>query len=135
MLHGSSRFKEGRKDTSPGPGMYHRDDFFGKNGLAVSIQPKLNEVARDNSPGPGAYDPTLEAVKQAVRGLNISSSIKPVDDGSSKTAKDWIPGPGAYFNNDLIFGKNAPAFSLKGKLNERLSINLPGPGAYEAQDS
>lgn len=35
-----------------------------------------------------------------MRGLNISSSIKPVDDGSSKTARDWVPGPGAYFNND-----------------------------------
>ena len=37
VLHSSSRFKEGCKDTSPGPGMYYRDDFFGKNGLAVSI--------------------------------------------------------------------------------------------------
>ena len=100
VLHTSSRFKEGRKDTSPGPGMYYRDDFFGKNGLAVSIQPKLNEMTRDSSPGPGYYDPTLEAVRQAVRGLNISSSIKPVDDGSSKTARDWVPGPGAYFNSD-----------------------------------
>ena len=99
VMHGSSRFKEGHRDTSPGPGMYYRDDFFGKNGLAVSIKPKLNEITRDNSPGPGAYDPTLEAVRQAVRGLNISSSIKPVDDGFSKTTRDWVPGPGAYFNN------------------------------------
>ncbi len=100
VMHSSSRFKEGRRDTSPGPGMYYRDEFFGKNAMAVSIKPKLNDINRDNSPGPGAYDPTLEAVRQAVRGMNISSSIKPVDDSYSKTARDWIPGPGAYFNND-----------------------------------
>lgn len=44
-------------------------------------------------PGPGAYDPTLKAVKDALRSVNISSSLKPKD---FKLKNNEIPGPGAY---------------------------------------
>jgi Sperm-tail PG-rich repeat len=40
------------------------------------------------------------------------------------------PGPGTYKTGDLI-GKNAPAISIKGKVNLSNRIDNPGPGAYD----
>jgi hypothetical protein len=100
----------------------------------VSIKGKPRDLTSDNSPGPGAYDPTLEAVKHAVRGIDLRSSLKPINDDYSKTTRNWIPGPGTYFNPNSYFGKEAPAFSLRGKSNEKLSISVPGPGSYDVKD-
>jgi hypothetical protein len=51
------------RDQSPGPGLYHKDEYFAKNAKAVSIKGKAKDLTGDSIPGPGAYDPTLEAVK------------------------------------------------------------------------
>jgi Sperm-tail PG-rich repeat len=134
-LKGASRFNDNRRDSSPGPGMYYKEEFFAKNANAVTIKGKNNENPRDNSPGPGAYDPTLDAVKQAVRGINIASSIKPVNDIYSRTARDLIPGPGTYNKIDDFFGKDAPAFSLRGKSRDKSASDLPGPGAYTVNET
>ena len=99
-LKGASRFKDMQRDMSPGPGNYYREEYFGKDAKAVSIKGRPQDITRNNSPGPGAYDPTLDAVKNAIRGLNIGSSTKPIYEDYSKTARNWIPGPGSYFNGD-----------------------------------
>jgi hypothetical protein len=42
-----------------------------------------------------------------------------------------LPGPGKYLNIDE-FGRNAVTFSLRGKSNEKIGNDIPGPGDYNA---
>lgn len=41
----------------------------------------------------------------------------------------FTPGPGTYDMADLV-GKNAPAVGIKGRINNSLIADIPGPGAY-----
>lgn len=75
-------------------------------------------------PGPGAYDPTLLAVKDALRSVNMSSSSRPID---FQVKGNDMPGPGAYDVSKV----NVAKITLKGRIPNKITNDIPGPGTYQ----
>ena len=133
----SERFQLGGspvgRDT-PGPGNYHKDEYFAKDAKSVVLLGRSKEREDLSKPGPGAYDPVLSLVKAAVRGINIASSLK--SSQIERTGKDDdIPGPGSYANSVHVIGSNTPAYSFRGKVKDAKKHDNPGPGHYDNKTS
>lgn len=64
------------------------------------------------------------AVKDALRSVNISSSLRPKD---FKLKDNELPGPGTY----EIGMTNLPKITLKGKIPTKIANENPGPGSYQ----
>jgi hypothetical protein len=78
-IKGSERFKDITREDSPGPGSYYQNEYFAKNASPITLKSRLKEMRGQEFPGPGTYDPTLIAVRDAIRSLNMSSSQRPRD--------------------------------------------------------
>jgi hypothetical protein len=52
-----------QRDTTPGPGNYHKPDDFGKNTPGFSIKGRTSYRNNDLTPGPGSYDARDSLVK------------------------------------------------------------------------
>ena len=81
-----------KKDHSPDPGTYHKEDYFGKNAKSITLKGKSRDLSKSEVPGPGSYDPSL---KPAIKGVNLASSAKPVVESDlSIKLSSLLPGPG-----------------------------------------
>jgi hypothetical protein len=62
-------------------------------------------------------------VKDALRSVNLSSSLRPKD---FQVKSNDMPGPGAYEVGKV----NVAKITIKGKIPIRVSNDIPGPGSY-----
>lgn len=79
IVKGTDRFHELPRQDNPGPGNYYKDEYFDRNASPISLKGKAKEVLSQVMPGPGAYDPTLLAVKDALKSVKMSPSSRPKD--------------------------------------------------------
>lgn len=77
IIKGSERFREKSRQDSPGPGNYYRDEYFARDVSPISMKGKGKDSINNANPGPGSYDPTLLAVRDAIRNIKLSSSQRP----------------------------------------------------------
>lgn len=79
-MRDGERFRDAnsRKD-SPGPGTYYKDEYFARKASPITLKGKARDPSPKELPGPGAYDPTLEAIRTAIRNIKLSSSARPID--------------------------------------------------------
>ena len=133
MIQSGERFKANdRRGSSPDPGIYHRDEFFAKDCSPIRFQGKAREGRISDVPGPGSYDPTLQAVKDAVRSINLESSLRPNSFSRIGRNSSQFPGPGEYTYTNKDTGKNVLSFTMYGKLSEQKKVtDVPGPGTYD----
>jgi len=134
--------KEDRKSTIkslneeiPGPGTYNHKEYIGKEGLKISISPKLDiENYNDNNRvGPGKYNKTdLNFYKPKSPSTKIGK-FKRFSLSSSNLFD--TPGPGKYnlFNSISIIKCKDPTWKIgtsKRKLLIEVDKDIPGPGKY-----
>ena len=110
--------KEEKIPMGPGPGQYEHRDLVGKDAPGATIRGRPEERVPEDKPGPGFY----EMPEQQQKGFTI---------GQKKEEKIPLgPGPGQYEHRDLV-GKDAPGATIRGRPEERLPEQMPGPGMYE----
>ena len=110
--------KEEKIPMGPGPGQYEHRDLVGKEAPGATILGRPEERAPEEKPGPGMYD----VPEQEKKGFTI---------GQRKEEK--IPvglGPGQYEHKEFV-GKEAPGATIRGRPEEKLPEEKPGPGMYD----
>lgn len=112
--------------TSPAPGHYDQRSNIG-GGPQFTFQSRNEPKRRDNTPGPGGYEGDTNNVKERVVSYKISNSQRP--DIVSKEDRKKV-GPGEY-DSPIRIGKDAPAASIRGRPEDKIKNEVPGPGNYE----
>ena len=127
-------FKKNNVDT-PGPGTYNHKEYLGKEGLKISLSPKIILKNKNiNELGPGQYNRTdLDFYKPKSPTTKIGKNRR----FSSLSCSDLFstPGPGRYnyMNSLTVVKKCGPAWKMgKGKRRPLIEIDkyIPGPGIY-----
>ena len=121
----------------PGPGSYNHKEFIGKEGLKISISPKLEfdnyNDNYNNKVGPGKYNKTdLNFYKHKSPSTKIGKFKR---FSYSTTDLFSTPGPGKYnlFKTITIIKNKDPTWKIgtaKRKLLIDVDKDIPGPGRY-----
>lgn len=142
-------------------GRLHDQSTIGK-APAFSLRGRHKESSKDAGPGPAQYDVTngMKATKRSLPSFSLSSRTQTLDKKNvpgpgAYTVSDIVgkrrllrsplwkacgrrqqrqPGAGAYENNYLSTGKDAPAASLSGRHPDLAKNTNPGPGAYNVDN-
>ena len=110
--------KEEKIPYSIGPGHYEYREYVGRDAPGATIRGRPEERPLEDKPGPGMY----ELPEQEPKGFTI---------GQKKEEK--IPvgiGPGQYEHRDYV-GRDAPGVTIRGRPEERIPEDKPGPGMYD----
>ena len=127
-----SKYKEQKKDNSPGPGNYNirnKKDLIKSSyifGKARRILSSVNEDIR-LSPGPANYKYNKDIIK--IRNPKYSFGKE-----ERKNKENSSPGPGAYNHKEFV-GKEGQKISISEKFKHIYrEINDLGPGQYNRTD-
>ena len=102
----------------PGPGQYEHREHIGMDAPGATIRGRPEERPAEDKPGPGMY----ELPEQERRGFTI---------GEKKEQRIPVTiGPGQYEHRDYV-GREAPGATIRGRPEDRVPEQLPGPGNYE----
>ena len=149
--------KTDARASTPGPGSYdvagslpeRREDAPEAPKRAVGSGPAftlakrlpggaLDAARAGDTPGPGEYDAArpgegvLGGGPAFTMGGGAAGSPGP---GKASPSPSPSPGPGAYENVSAAVGRDAPAFTMYGRVpdvaGDKIAASVPGPGAYE----
>ncbi len=115
--------------SSLGPGTYeYKNMSIGTEGPKFSLGGKTQKVQKNQQgmPGPGEYEPRET--------LSRPKSPEILLKGKAKDLLSYMiqmPGPGTYDPLKSI-GANALKMSLHGRIESKVSNDIPGPGSYDA---
>lgn len=133
------------KTYTPGPGQYNNNsksiggsEFNKSQGFSIPKSKKESNVVQDNIPGPGQYkyDSGFSRPKSSAY-----SFIHSKKDPSFINLNQFVPGPGAYSNNNnSIIANEGKGYSMgKSKkglsyidIEKKLNSNV-GPGKYDIE--
>lgn len=123
--------RDGRKNETPGPGSYGgtsettskfaRTPNFGFGGSTRDLQRPYS------APGPGQYQPDNPNIVSSKYGFGTSTRK------GSERHRDQ-PGPGTY-RIEPELGKTSPKYTANKRREMTMTIDSPGPGAYQPNDS
>lgn len=83
---------------------------------------------RNDGPGPGQYEANESMIKYKSPSYKITHGSQRVSMVSKEQMT--LPGPGNYAHL-REFGQDAKAFSMRGRPQEKVGNEVPGPGNYD----
>lgn len=83
-------------------------------------------------PGPGTYNQDESMIRHHSPSFKIDSQSQRTQMVSKEQMK--LPGPGIY-NDGRQFGQDAQSFSIRGKGNDNIKSDVPGPGTYNQDET
>lgn len=126
-----------KNDDIPGPGTYKHKEYLGKEGLKISLSPRLTiKNNKLNQLGPGQYNRTdLNFYKPKTPSTKFGK-LKRFSLSSTDIFDNGIPGPGKYnyINSINITKKSEPSWKIgTGKRRGLVETDkyIPGPGIYD----
>lgn len=90
---------------------------------------RIDSPSRNDVPGPGQYDPNESITKYASPTYKMDGKSQRIEIVSKE--QQYMPGPGNYSDN-RTFGQDAKSFQMRGRPQDKVGNDNPGPGNYDA---